>query len=864
MTGRTLSHFEIQNKLGEGGMGVVYKARDTQLNRAVAIKLLAATKIPDDERRQRFLQEARAASALNHPNIVTVHEIGKHEDADFIAMEFIDGRTLDQCIPRRGMRLGDALKAAVQIADAMARAHAAGIVHRDLKPGNVMITEEGRVKVLDFGLAKLTESQPPADETLTAAPKTEEGTVMGTAGYMSPEQAEGKQVDARSDIFSFGALLYEMLTGHRAFQRDSRTATLAAVLREEPKAIGELNPAVPRELEKLVARCLRKDPARRAQHMADLKLALEEFKEESETSLGPAAVPKSFNRLWILGAAGVLLAAGYLLFTKKAAPETAMVSTVLTSYSGIERNPALSPDGKYVAFSWNGEKEDNFDIYVLPTDGGTPVRLTTNEGFDGYPKWSRDGRFLVFHRMLRDTSGTFYVLQAIGGQERKVMDTPVLPSRASLPTADWANDGKSVYFTDNSARPSTISQWSLDTGEKVTVTSPPPQSFGDAHPLISPDGAKLAFRRSDGDGVGHWHVLSMRAPQSSSIVGRVSQLDGSYTGGAAWTPDSNFLVVSGTTGGQAKLFRFSVAGSLVPQPVALADADARDPTISAQGARLAYTRAHSDTNIWKVDLGTPSAEPVRIIASTRREYSPDFSPDGSKILFCSARSGSMEIWVSDADGGNPLQVTQGAVSAAGPRWSPDGRLVVYAERPNGNADVYIVSAQGGKSRRLTTNPANDASAYFSRDGKSIYFVSSRTGRSEIWKMPADGAGPEVQITRNSGWRSRESIDAKYLYFQRWDGPGLWRLPVSGGEDELIADMPAGTTWDLTNGSAYFYTPGFLNRFDLTTRTASVPAPLPPRTQGGPLNFSISPDGRWLAFVRGDQNISDLMLVNNFR
>jgi len=200
----------------------------------------------------------------------------------------------------------------------------------------------------------------------------------------------------------------------------------------------------------------------------------------------------------------------------------------------------------------------------------------------------------------------------------------------------------------------------------------------------------------------------------------------------------------------------------------------------------------------------------------------------------------VEIWISDGDGGNLIQVTRGAVGPAAPRWSPDGR-------------------------QLTNNPASDATAYWSRDAKSIYFASSRTGRNEVWKIPADGTGPEVQITRNSGWRSRESIDGKWLYFQKWDAPGIWRIPVSGGEEELIGDMPTGTTWDLANGAAYFYRQRFLHRIDLATRTASVPVPLPPRTLGGgTLNFSVSPDGRWLAFVRGEQVVSDLMLVNNFR
>ena len=307
MTGQTLSHFEILEKIGEGGMGIVYKARDTQLGRIVALKLLPAERLADPDRRRRFVQEARAASALNHPNIVTIYEIAQDKGVDFMAMEFVPGQTLDRAIPRKGFGVGEALRCAAQIADALAQAHAAGIVHRDLKPANIMLTPEGRVKVLDFGLAKLTEpafgKSGPSESKATLtdrddAPRTEEGSVMGTVAYMSPEQAEGRPIDQRSDVFSFGSVLYEMLTGQRAFQGETKMATLGAVMRGEPKPLAEAaSHPVPRELEKLLGRCLRKSVDRRAQHMGDLKLELEELRDESES--GTSAPPSTAG-----GAAG--------------------------------------------------------------------------------------------------------------------------------------------------------------------------------------------------------------------------------------------------------------------------------------------------------------------------------------------------------------------------------------------------------------------------------------------------------------------------------------------------------------------------------------------------------------------------------
>src|SRR5512136_944555 len=322
MIGKTLDHYQITEKLGEGGMGVVDNARDTHLDRFVAIKVLPAEKVADADRKRRFVQEAKAASALNHPSIITIYDIDQADGVDYIAMEYIAGKTLDELIPRKGMRLSLALKYAVQIADALARAHGAGIIHRDLKPSNVMVDEHGLVKVLDFGLAKLTEASGPEAET--AATRTGEGTVLGTAAYMSPEQAEGKHIDPRSDIFSFGSLLYEMLTGQRAFQGDTPLSTIVSVLREEPKPISQLVEDLPQELERVIRRCLRKDPEHRFQTMADLKVALEELKEESESGK-PASVPvaekkRSWPWFWVVAGAALLLSAVLFWPLRKAPP----------------------------------------------------------------------------------------------------------------------------------------------------------------------------------------------------------------------------------------------------------------------------------------------------------------------------------------------------------------------------------------------------------------------------------------------------------------------------------------------------------------------------------------------------------------
>ena len=340
MIGRTFDHYRIESKLGEGGMGVVYKARDTHLGRLVAIKILSSDRMSHPARKERFVQEAKAASALNHPNIVTVHDIRSEGGVDFIVMECIEGRTLEELIRSRSLRPRETLRYAIQAADALAKAHAAGILHRDLKPSNIMVGDEGRVKILDFGLAKLLEPEEtsPDAATLTVRHLTEEGTVAGTLAYMSPEQAEGRKLDARSDIFSFGSVLYEMITSHRAFVGPSRAATLSKILRDDPKPPGEIVASVPVELEKVVLRCMRKDASRRYQTMADLKVTLEDIGEQLPSGQQTPAAPA--RRLWVWAAVlPILLAAGLFAWREWHLPQRVepLKAVALTTLPCVEK-----------------------------------------------------------------------------------------------------------------------------------------------------------------------------------------------------------------------------------------------------------------------------------------------------------------------------------------------------------------------------------------------------------------------------------------------------------------------------------------------------------------------------------------------
>jgi serine/threonine protein kinase len=422
--GSRLGPYEIVSLAGVGGMGQVWKARDTRLRRLVALKILPREFTADPERKHRLVREARAASALNHPNIVTVHEIGQTDGIDFIAMEYVEGKTLDKKIGRHGLKLSEALKIAVQIADALARAHAAGIVHRDLKPGDVMVNADGRVKLLDFGLAKLSETATDALATSSGQPATRPGMVMGTPQYMAPEQIEGKPADQRTDIFAFGCVLYEMLAGRRAFHGDSTMSTLAAILNTDPPPLGA---DTPHNLETLVQRCLRKDPARRYQHMDDVKVELEELEEYSESgrlleSSTPQPRVSRIPRSWYAAAAVALLAAALGGFTvsrllpgshRGAAKSAPRVTRITTDPSVLW--PAVSPDGKMVAYVARRDSQ-NWGIWVQHVGGGAAVRIT--EGFSGYGHiaFSADGSTIYYPS--RANPPGIYEIPVLGGEPR--------------------------------------------------------------------------------------------------------------------------------------------------------------------------------------------------------------------------------------------------------------------------------------------------------------------------------------------------------------------------------------------------------------------------------------------------------------
>jgi len=547
---------------------------------------------------------------------------------------------------------------------------------------------------------------------------------------------------------------------------------------------------------------------------------------------------------------------------KAAGPPTRIVA--LTSFPGQQGRARFSPDGNQIAFVWNGEKEDNWDIYVKMIGTEKPLRLTTDPGVDMAPAWSPDGRSIAFCRR-NQREDAIYVVPALGGPERKLYSTSA-DAMAQYMSSDWSPDGKYLAYVDRRPGPQTLNIFLLaldNTQDKRPLTTSPHVET-DFNPRFSPDGQTVAFVRASGEGGAAHDIFLVR-----TAGGEPKRLtfDSVLIYGLDWTPDGAYIVFSSDRLGGARLWKARASGG-EPEPLPVGQEGANAPALSRTGRRLAYTQVDIIANIWRYEVSTGrNAPPTKLIASTGVNESPQFSPDGKRIAFASNRSGSWEIWVCDSDGSNARQLTffEGPF-ANWPRWSPDGRQIAFSGTAEGHYVIYVVGVEGGRPRHLMTGASSDYLPSWSRDGKWIYFVSERTGPIQVWKMPAEG-GRAVQVTKQGGHMALESPDGKTLYYaKRCDAPGLWKVPVEGGEETLVLDQLAEeqcVRWGVTAEGIYFYNVATkaIEFFSFARhRITQIAKPERPGREG----LAVSPDGRWILYSQVDQHTSRIMLAENFR
>lgn len=700
--------------------------------------------------------------------------------------------------------------------------------------------------------------------------------LLGTAPYMSPEQVTGKAMDARSDIFSFGAVLYEMLSLRPAFQADSPMETVALILNRDPPPL----PArIPPELANVVMRCLRKEPARRYQTMADLKVALEDVEAESATGKQGHQHQGRFRRVGLV-LVPLVLGASVLVWQTWRAPESQapLRAVPLTTLPGVARHPSFSPDGDFVAFTWTAPKEESADVYVQQIGTGAPLRLTTDPASDYNPVWSPDGRWIAFLRggvvLPASRHSELRLIPPLGGPERKVADVRVPDILGASSFLSWCPDSTCLVVTDapGEGQPAALFVVSVETGEKRQLTAPEPTAVGDSAPAIAPNGRMLIFRRNISAGLtGQLYSL----PLADGLVagGPLAPLTApaQNANDPAWMPDGREILFSAGGG----LWRLAVPGPGQPMRLPFVGEDGVMPVVSLAGAgrlhRLVYVRSFRDENIWRVDSPAPgmpaSSPPAVAIRSTRLDLNPQLSPDGRRVAFQSDRSGDMEVWLADLDGANAVQLTSfGAPMTSTPRWSPDGQVIAFNSNLEGQWEIYVVRATGGRPRRLTSHPANDNIPSFSRDGRWLYFSSNRTGQFEIWKVQVAGGDP-AQLSHNGGYVPFESPDGAYVYYTQTvsAASALWRVPTSGGEAVKVLEGVAFRNFVPLEGGIYYIDElsgeARLQFFDFASRRSTTLA------HGlGDVRYGLTAtaDGRTILYSRVDVTIDDLMLVEKFR
>jgi serine/threonine protein kinase len=813
-------------------MGEVYLATQSNLGRQVAIKVLASEATSDSDRVRRFEQEARAASALNHPNIISIYDVGRENSTAYIVMEFVDGRTLRALLESGQLPIKKTLQIAVQIADGLAKAHAAGIVHRDLKPENIMVTRDGFVKILDFGLAKLVSRFDSTFQNMTATVDSHPGAVLGTAGYMSPEQARGEPVDYRADIFSLGSILYEMITGKQPFRRDSTAQTLAAIIEDDPQSLAELNAKSPTPLRWVIDRCLAKDPGERYSSTLDLARDLKNVRDHltntttSGTTADAHVRPKSSK--WAIPVAcaisGVILGVVLALWLK---PQRALSSPSVhaITFSGNDFSPSVSPDGHTVAFV--SGRDGTFRIWLKQVDSGSETVLTPGAD-DSSPRFSPDGAWVLF---IRDRAA--YRIPSIGGEPRKLID--------DIEDAGWSPDGRQLAFVRFEGRGTKIGVASLEDG-----TSRVTREVESVHlhsPAWSPDGKAIALIPQFAGTVDVVHAVFLVSPDGRDFREIKCPVPGGSLSSPAWVgskevvygvPESpgdvdsihssnigsaGHVILQDVKSGEVRILlpipapasRIEIAGSErvifdsltqrgnlrffsnspdVPSGgrwLTRGNSIDRQPYFSPDGGSVVFSSSRGgDVDVWEASLKTGALR--RLTDHPALDYDPFISPDNRHLLWSSNRSGHFEIWIAERDGSSPRQISQDGFDAENPVVTPDG-WVIYASGQPQHPGLYKVRLDGTDTKLVVPGPA--AWPDVSPDGKYILFHTASgalQARISVTRFPE---GTPVGF-ETEGLRARFSADGRSIVYIRNGGRDIVRQDFLSGANSSVRVLVPGS------------------------------------------------------------------------
>ncbi len=874
MTGRTLAHYKLLEKLGEGGMGAVYRAEDTRLGRVVAVKILSAEKVADAHYLARFLQEARLASSLNHPNIATIHDVGEADGLHYIAMELVEGESLRRRISGQPLKLGPLLDLALQIAEALAEAHGRSVVHRDIKGDNILVTPQGRIKMLDFGLAKRLPGPP--DATLTLARNmTETGVVMGTVSYMSPEQALGQPVDARSDLFSFGVVLYEMATGRLPFDGTSATSVIDKILHGPPPALREMPPV----LEDLLLKLLEKDPGDRFQSARDLVVDLRRLKKAYDlgkldtTRLRVAPRAPFRNRVLVLGAVAVVaFVAGIVVHRywpgrsgagdTRAAPR---FSTV-TRFSGVEAQPAFSPDGR--SFVFVSDRGGQWDLWVGVVDGGSLLRITNDTNVEMRPRWAPDGSRIAYARM--NDGGTFdiWMISPLGGTPRKFLPDATDPA--------WSSDGRTLAYINLE----TNTLWLCDaTGANArTVTKPEPLR-NPRQPAFSRDGRRLAFALRYTGPRGDLAVVDIGSGQV-----RLLTEGGALALTPAWSPDDRFVYFASYRSGAMNIWKIASGGGQ-PEQVTSGQGDDAEMDLSLDGKRLLFSTYRVNVDLAEVRLDAPGGQKPAGVKwltrdAARGEIAPVYSSDGRRVAYFSNRPGTEveTIWTMEADGSKASPLLEDGRVNIYPRWTAGGQSVVYMSRAGlTRFELRRAALSGAPPETLSADeaysiPWGDVSA----DGRVVFGWQDGKARTVDAKT---GQPQDLEAVRSRGrlWQLRWSRDGRLLAYsvppRRADDPqaGAWVYDFRNPPRQVFQGWVLWQEW--THAGELLVAQG---RADLTATLWKVrPDGSPPvRTITLPtfysyyvnpllmFMFDVHPDGRRVILPMLESHEADIGMIEN--